>query len=83
LPPQLVEQNSSLKKEVAIAERKLTARNERIQSLESLLQDAQEKLISQNQKYVYFIWCNGLISLTQTNTMSLGLKLSSKLFENA
>ncbi|KAI9279499.1 kinesin heavy chain [Umbelopsis sp. AD052] len=48
---QLVEQNSSLKKEVAIAERKLTARNERIQSLESLLQDAQEKLISQNQKF--------------------------------
>jgi len=48
---QLVEQNSSLKKEVAIAERKLNARNERIQSLEGLLQDAQEKLISQNQKF--------------------------------
>lgn len=48
---QLVEQNSSLKKEVAIAERKLLARNERIQSLESLLQDAQEKLINQNQKF--------------------------------
>ncbi|CAG8960750.1 hypothetical protein HYFRA_00002286 [Hymenoscyphus fraxineus] len=31
---QLVEQNGSLKKEVAIAERKLIARNERIQSLE-------------------------------------------------
>ena len=27
------------------------ARNERIQSLESLLQDAQEKLINQNQKF--------------------------------
>ncbi|KAG2190457.1 hypothetical protein INT46_010575 [Mucor plumbeus] len=47
----LVEQNSSLKKEVAIAERKLIARNERIQSLESLLGDAQEKLIHQNQKF--------------------------------
>lgn len=48
---QLVEQNGSLKKEVALAERKLIARNERIQSLETLLQDAQEKLITQNQKY--------------------------------
>jgi hypothetical protein len=47
---QLVEQNSSLKKEVAIAERKLLARNERIQALEALLQDAQEKLTTQNQK---------------------------------
>jgi kinesin family protein 5 len=47
----LVEQNASLKKEVAVAERKLIARNERIQSLETLLQDAQEKLISQNQKF--------------------------------
>ncbi|KAK3904024.1 P-loop containing nucleoside triphosphate hydrolase protein, partial [Staphylotrichum tortipilum] len=41
---QLVEQNSALKKEVAIAERKLIARNERIQSLESLLQESQEKM---------------------------------------
>ncbi|KAF7731242.1 hypothetical protein EC973_000658 [Apophysomyces ossiformis] len=48
---QLVEQNASLKKEVVLAERKLIARNERIQSLETLLQDAQEKLISQNQKF--------------------------------
>lgn len=46
-----MEQNASLKKEVAVAERKLIARNERIQSLETLLQDAQEKLISQNQKF--------------------------------
>lgn len=50
---QLVEQNSSLKKEVAIAERKLIARNERIQSLESLLQDSQEKLTAANHRYVY------------------------------
>lgn len=49
---QLVEQNSSLKKEVAIAERKMYARNERIQSLESLLQDSQEKLTTANHRYV-------------------------------
>jgi kinesin family protein 5 len=49
---QLVEQNSGLKKEVAIAERKLIARNERIQSLESLLQDSQEKMASANQRWV-------------------------------
>ncbi|KAI5797638.1 P-loop containing nucleoside triphosphate hydrolase protein [Geopyxis carbonaria] len=48
---QLVEQNSGLKKEVAIAERKLIARNERIQSLESLLQDSQEKLTASNHRY--------------------------------
>ena len=48
---QLVEQNSSLKKEVAIAERKLMARNDRIQSLESLLQDSQEKLTAANHRY--------------------------------
>jgi kinesin family protein 5 len=49
---QLVEQNGGLKKEVAIAERKLIARNERIQSLESLLQDSQEKLVQANHRYV-------------------------------
>ncbi len=48
---QLVEQNSALKKEVAIAERKLIARNERIQSLESLLQESQEKMAQANHKY--------------------------------
>ncbi|EGS21571.1 kinesin-like protein [Thermochaetoides thermophila DSM 1495] len=48
---QLVEQNSALKKEVAIAERKLIARNERIQSLESLLQESQEKLAQANHKF--------------------------------
>ena len=50
---QLMEQNSSLKKDVAIAERKLLARNERIMSLESLLQDSQEKLTTANHKYVF------------------------------
>lgn len=48
---QLVEQNGSLKKEVAIAERKLTARNERIMSLEALLQDSQEKLTAANHRF--------------------------------
>jgi kinesin family protein 5 len=48
---QLVEQNSSLKKEVAIAERKLIARNERISSLEALLQESQEKLTQANHRY--------------------------------
>lgn len=47
---QLVEQNGSLKKEVAIAERKLIARNERIMSLEGLLQDSQEKLTATNHR---------------------------------
>ncbi|KAF9918717.1 hypothetical protein BX616_006423 [Lobosporangium transversale] len=47
----LVEQNSALKKEVAISERKLAARNERIANLEGLLQDAQENLTSQNHKF--------------------------------
>ena len=50
---QLVEQNSSLKKEVAIAERKLIARNERITSLESLLQESQEKLTASNHRCVF------------------------------
>jgi len=48
---QLVEQNALLKKDVAIAERKLLARNERIASLETMLGDAQEKLEAQNQKF--------------------------------
>jgi kinesin family protein 5 len=64
---QLVEQNSSLKKEVAIAERKLIARNERIQSLESLLQDSQEKLTAANHRYVP---CSSILSImprTHTN----------------
>ncbi|KAK0483645.1 kinesin heavy chain [Armillaria novae-zelandiae] len=48
---QLVDQNSSLKKEAGIAERKLLARNERIQNLEALLQDADRRLSVQNQKF--------------------------------
>jgi len=49
---QLVEQNTALKKQVAINERKLETRNERIDVLEGLLQEAQEKMSSQNIKYV-------------------------------
>ncbi|KAJ3239060.1 hypothetical protein HDU81_006666 [Chytriomyces hyalinus] len=48
---QLVEQNSTLKKEFSVAERKMAARNERIQNLESLLHDTQTKLELQNQKF--------------------------------
>lgn len=47
----MVEQNSTLKKEVAIAERKLSARNDRIQSLEQLLHEAQDSLAAQNHKF--------------------------------
>ncbi|GAN05352.1 kinesin heavy chain [Mucor ambiguus] len=48
---QLVEQNTHLKKESALSERKLSARNERIQNLEYLLQEAQNKLLTQNDKF--------------------------------
>ncbi|KAF8609864.1 kinesin heavy chain [Ceratobasidium sp. AG-I] len=48
---QLVDQNSQLKKEVGIAERKLMARTERIQNLEAMLQDADRRLAVQNQKF--------------------------------
>lgn len=51
MPSQLVDQNSALKKEAGIAERKLLARNERIQNLETLLQDADRRLAVQNQKF--------------------------------
>ena len=49
---QLVEQNGGLKKEVALAARKLAARNERILYLEALLHDSQEKLTAANHRYV-------------------------------
>ncbi|KAK5069927.1 hypothetical protein LTR64_007891 [Lithohypha guttulata] len=48
---QLVDQNTSLKKEVAIAERKLLARNDRIVSLEQLLSESQEKLTQANHRF--------------------------------
>ena len=52
---QLVEQNGSLKKEVAIAERKLFARNERIIALEALLHDSQEKLTGETHRYDLYL----------------------------
>ncbi|ODV90226.1 hypothetical protein CANCADRAFT_43901 [Tortispora caseinolytica NRRL Y-17796] len=48
---QLVEQNSHLKKEIAVAERKLNSRNERIEALETLLQFSQEKLAADSSKF--------------------------------
>jgi len=48
---QLVEQNSQLKKEAAIAERKLATRTERIRNLESLLHDSQEKLTAASHRF--------------------------------
>ncbi|KAK4542012.1 hypothetical protein LTR36_007212 [Oleoguttula mirabilis] len=48
---QLVEQNAQLKKEVAIAERKLVARGERIRGLEGLVGESQEKLMVANSKF--------------------------------
>lgn len=48
---QLVDQNSALKKEAGIAERKLLARNERIHNLEALLQEADRRLVAQNHKF--------------------------------
>ncbi|KAF7721131.1 hypothetical protein EC973_005378 [Apophysomyces ossiformis] len=48
---QLVEQNSILKKEAAVANHKLQARSERIQSLEASLSDAQNKIDIQTQQF--------------------------------
>ena len=48
----LVEQNQGLKKEVAIAERKLVARGERIRGLEGLVREGQERLVGAGHKYV-------------------------------
>jgi kinesin family protein 5 len=47
---QLVEQNSALKKEAAIAERKLMTRNDRIANLETLLSAADARLTAKSQK---------------------------------
>jgi len=49
---QMAEQIASLNQDVAIAERKLVLRNERIQCLENLLRDAHEKLTAANQRSV-------------------------------
>ena len=49
---QLVDQNAQLKKDVAIAERKLLARADRIRGLEALVAESQEKLMAANHKSV-------------------------------
>ncbi|GAA5981651.1 hypothetical protein JCM11641_003933 [Rhodosporidiobolus odoratus] len=48
---QLVDQNTTLKRDVALAERKLLARNERIGTLETLLREANEKVNQLNAKF--------------------------------
>lgn len=48
---QLVEQNAQLKKETAMQAKKMETRAERIHNLEILLQDSQERLERQEQKY--------------------------------
>ena len=72
---QLVEQNGSLKKEVAIAERKLSARNDRIQSLEALLGDSQEKLTEANHRSACLLLCS-LTLLTKYAGSSHSLQAS-------
>jgi kinesin family protein 5 len=67
---QLVEQNTSLKKEVAIAERKLIARNDRILSLEGLLAESQEKLTAANHRYVYHSQEGILLTIQVRNSTS-------------
>lgn len=61
---QLVEQNSSLKKEVAIAERRLFGRNERIVALETLLHDSQEKLTGEAHRYGFLSPLKAFLILT-------------------
>ncbi|WVQ78249.1 hypothetical protein IAT38_000333 [Cryptococcus sp. DSM 104549] len=48
---QLVEQNTTFKKEVSEAQRKLMSRNDRIQNLEAALNNADQRLAQKNQKY--------------------------------
>jgi kinesin family member 5 len=75
---QLVEQNTSLKKEVAIAERKLIARNERIVSLENLLGDSQEKLTAANHRYVgLHVLINVVIRAPTNNPSSFETQLQA------
>ena len=54
---QLVEQNTSLKKELSVADRKLSTRNERIQVLESMLQETQSRFEGMIKKYVLVCNC--------------------------
>lgn len=77
---QLVEQNAQLKKEVAIAERKLVARGERIRGLEGLVQESQEKLMLANHKYVH---CPSDIQPTQFANSCTDSNLNSWLSRSA
>jgi kinesin family protein 5 len=74
---QLVEQNAQLKKEVAIADRKLAARGERIHGLEQLLGESQEKLMQANHRYVS-IHPYTTSTLNTTNTILTVSKLNSQ-----
>ena len=47
----MVEQNTTLKREVGITERRLLSRNDRILHLEALLIQADTKLAQKDQKY--------------------------------
>ncbi|WWD15711.1 hypothetical protein CI109_100133 [Kwoniella shandongensis] len=48
---QLVEQNTSLKREISDAQRKLMNRTDRIQNLEAALNNADQRLAQKNQRY--------------------------------
>jgi kinesin family protein 5 len=48
---QLVEQNTTLKKEVGLAEKRLIARNDRIQNLEQALSNANARMAAKEAKY--------------------------------
>jgi kinesin family protein 5 len=73
---QLVEQNAQLKKEVAIAERKLVARGERIRGLEGLVAESQEKLMVANHKYVLLV--NSLF-IPKNQSLTLSCRFESQL----
>lgn len=77
----MVEQNAQLKKEVAIAERKLVARGERIRGLEGLVQESQEKLMVANHKYVYILpraWEHQLTDTSQVRKPTHGCQRTAR-----
>ncbi|KAI9033825.1 hypothetical protein CLU79DRAFT_725638 [Phycomyces nitens] len=49
----LIDLNNSLKEEVALAERKLIAHNERIESLQPILQCGEQRLTACNERIKY------------------------------
>jgi hypothetical protein len=46
-----VEQNSQLKKDAALSDRKLIAKDDQVYGLEQMLTEAQNKLLVQNEKF--------------------------------